>query len=198
MAERLYKIKFKNFKSFCQKNNYPVLLKPELPIDNFRKYGLERIALVLNYSKKNETLENLTKWTVTKAECHEKKLKKLKKTDKFYLEFGDAGKNILANEDNIFMIDWEFARFAYDFGGAYLWSHFFEKREKRKLFEKEYFRSFGGNKKEIEKLLNLNMSTIRLNEVIWSLMRFTETEDKKFLTEAAKRKKTYENNYPNQ
>lgn len=194
LVEYIYKLKqlkYEDFLSFCKKNSYPILSDLRLIYEDFEEYTIKRFNFVVK-NNKSKDLEPLIRYIASKINFYEEKFKRFKETNSISLEFGDVNDNFMAdNSGKIYIIDWEFARFIYNYGGYHLWTQYFTKKEKKSLFEEIYFNTFSENREEVKKLLDLNMNAIRFNDIIWAMMRFVETNESCFLELAFKRQKIY-------
>jgi len=179
---KLHSLDFEDFKDFCKEKNY------EFQTPETRKEEMERIENHLDQTE--DVRQSLLMWTREKLE----EIREIDESqDRTGLSHGDLQNSTRKANDNLYIIDWEFAKFSYhpesDLADVFIDEELTEEQIetiKRTYRQKTSFAE--SLDKEIEKAKKLRL----LFQISWSLNRFTDTDDSKYIGYAKDRKQKLE------
>jgi aminoglycoside phosphotransferase (APT) family kinase protein len=179
----LHSLKFEDFKKFCKERNYE-FNKPET-----RKEKIERIEE--NLEQVENVNQSLLKWTKDKLEEVREEMNE--SHNRAGLSHEDLQNSTSKTENNIYIIDWEFAKFNHhpesDLADVFIDEELTEKQIERVMQTYRQKTNFVGSlENEVQKAKKLRL----LFQISWSLNRFKDTRDSKYVEYAEERKNKLE------
>lgn len=173
----LSKLSFKVYQKICQAHKITAR-EPETPDKSIKIYGISRFNYVKRYSPDSEIIY----WIKPKLERSIEFARSVRWGSRYTgFNHGDlTGSNIIINRGQIYLIDWERARFVYtkDFGLGYMLLHYeFFFLNQRKLIG-YISRHAKQNRKTLERLVLEDMQRVKVNDVIWAAQAYSELHKK--------------------
>lgn len=185
------KLKQNNYKKLCRKYKFKID-EPETPIISIKKYGIKRFRLI-EQNRNNKDIIDWIKPRLKESVVYNTSIKWNKNT--LFFAHGDVtGNNIIKNKNNIYLIDWERARFVYslNFGLSYMFIHFelFALQQNKII---RFFAKYAGlSYKTLKKDVFIGMKGIKVNDIIWAAQVYSNLYEKKERGWKKYRKMTYQ------
>ena len=163
----LHKLKYEKFMNFCNDNKF------KIPVLNSTEKHFELVCTTpYNYIKKKCNDKEIYQW----INEHYKYMKKeiLKYKDELEFVHGDLRENLIEFDNNLFFIDWEFARFTNDYltelADIIVYSDL--PKETIDIFVNNYIEKTKLNHNNFIKKLSFALKFVSLGDVLWSANKY--------------------------
>ncbi len=191
----IHSLDFDDYRKFCEKQGFKYN-EPETPKQNLQKFGHERFE----YAQKNLGEKEIIDWTQEKLREVDKLIEE-NPNGRVGLSHGDIANNTRVTSNEVYFIDWEFARFSYNPEGALSYVYIHEELGQnlytniKKLYEEK------SDVKLLEERLERSERATRVGDVVWALKRSAKlkkmdiTDWKDYFDLAKDRKKLFQERF---
>jgi predicted Ser/Thr protein kinase len=171
--KKISNLKFIDFLNFCKKNKFkkPIIDSPE---KSFKKYTLAPYK----YIYKNEEDSNFLKWAKEKIETLTDNNKVNKRKGKISFNHGDLVDNLMIDKNDVYIIDWEFARFSqsnsYEGNWGYVFAHENVSKKLTEYIITKQAQLSGVKTQRIKQDIFISIQKNILNSTLWAAQRYLE------------------------
>ncbi len=170
----LFSLSVDDFFKFCHSKKYP---EPSLynPVKSLEIYGFNRF----NEVKKGAVDIEVIRWISEKLKENYNFLKENAKVQRYGFNWGDVqSKLIVSKEGNMFFYDFEHAMISMEPGLSCIKIHGkFDDSQFANLIQ-SYAKFSGENKRDILEKININEKMIRISDVVWAVMKWSQSMNK--------------------
>ncbi len=187
----IHQLPVKDFRAFCKKENFPLpkTLSEKASIDIF---GTKRFAQAVKTCPDKKVLA----WIAPRLKVNVKEASRKNSKGSEHLVWGDVGSNTRSATNQIFFIDWEFARVQHSPELAYIKIHSHPRAPLFRALVKAYAKYSHISEQTLYEKIAREEKIIRVNDVIWAAMKWGESvgtaEEKKYQLLTYKRMKLFE------
>ncbi len=187
----IHQLSVKAFRAFCKKENFPFpkTLSEKASIDIF---GTKRFAQAMKTCPDKKVLA----WIAPRLKVNITEASRKHPKGSEHLVWGDVGNNTRSTKNQIFFIDWEFARIEHSPELAYIKIHSHPRAPLFRALVKAYAKYSNISEQILYEKIAREEKIIRVNDVIWAAMKWGESvgtaEEKKYQLLTYKRMKLFE------